>query len=328
MNPSDYQQAWKLISSWGDDESREAELTAVQASPRRPYVVIAMMRIAAMLSLATVSDGLITRLRQSPDAEMEEAILRTTDQILNGFKPDAEMTAQLLSIVDAFAEREAANTDAARKAIVPAAPTQIRPTSGTVRTIRIDEAPIFARVRVVKLGSLDTLRSDLALLGETVITWTEMQRSNDIFAEVEIRGILRPENEVAWTIGELSWLSGDAEVEIIEPPRYAGQPEDLIALAQPVKGPQNPGSRDGWPPLIWQSDPLHSALVPLQSSLPCVDTLLCALSVAPPTFDVVPWLLAGLKARYAQVLREADSWPERSYYWRYQDGPPEDCWLT
>jgi hypothetical protein len=327
----DYEQAWRIISSWNDQQSRAVGLAALRSSPRRPYVVIAMLRICAMLSaFADVSEIFANQVSKTSYAQMEEGILHITDQILQALKPDARMTASLDDLVDTFAGQEPPATEA----IQPATTQAVEPVKqadilqGTGKTLRMDEAPIFARVRVKKLGSLDTHPEAPELIGETVITWTEMERSKNIFAEVQVRGILRPENEVAWTIGELWGISGDAEVEIIDPPLYAGQPEDLIPLAEPVKPPANTGSREGWPPLIWRSMPLYRALVPLDDCLNCVETILCALSVAPPTFDVEPWLLAGLKARHAELLREGDLYSPKEYRWRYKPGPRKKFWHT
>ncbi len=340
MERSDYAQAWKLITAWDDAKTRAEELTAMQTSPRRPYVVIAMLRIAATLtSFVDASDGFVKQLRQTSYSQMEEGTLHITDQIFAALRPKADVISSLDDIIDTFASQE---KPTAPEAVLPATSQAIQIASpqavqsrqqahtlpGTGRTLRIDQTPLFARVRLTKLGSLDTDSRDHDLLGQTVITWTDMERSKDIFAEVEVRGILQPENEVAWQIGELWWLSGDAEVEIIDPPRYAGRPEELIRHAQPVQGPSNPGRRDDWPPLIWRCESLLRALEPLDDNLSCVNTILCALSVAPPTFDIVPWLLAGLKARYAGLLRDGDLWPEKMHYWRHLDGPPEESWRT
>ena len=79
---------------------------------------------------------------------------------------------------------------------------------------------MFSRARVTALGSLDDSAEAAALLGATVIPWTQLQQSDDIFAEVEVRGVL-----VATT--EIRWLSGDAE--IVEPPRYADLPGESCA---------------------------------------------------------------------------------------------------
>lgn len=77
--------------------------------------------------------------------------------------------------------------------------------------------PHFSRARVVALGSLDTSPEDADLLGATIITWTQLDTSSEIFAEVDIRGVIDPNNE-------LRWLSGDAMFEVIDWPCYADQP--------------------------------------------------------------------------------------------------------
>jgi hypothetical protein len=117
----------------------------------------------------------------------------------------------------------------------------------------MDEAPVFSRVRVASPGSLDTGPEDAELLGATVTTWTQLEGSGDVFAEVEVRGIITPKNE-------LHWLSGDAEVEVIEWPRYADQPENLIPQARPMRTPSGVNGVEldgmtvdtphGWPPLV------------------------------------------------------------------------------
>jgi hypothetical protein len=345
MNQSDYATAWNLITTWGDENARSTQLAQLQSSERRPFVAFAMVKIAAFLAnAAAVSEGFCDQLGVTSYARFEDGLLNVTDQVFDAVKPDRETWESLAGMAETLAAKEmAAQAEIAVKSSWPVAPapttnlevakpstaivvaetsTAVAPLeSVNLARVRVDQAPIFARVRVVKLGSMDTTDADLKLLGATVITWTNMEKSDDIFAEVEVRGVLTPDDEVAWTIGELAWLSGDAEVEILDPPRYAGQPEDLIPLAQPIQSPPDVGSPGGWPPLIWKSMPLYRALVPLDDALGCVETLLCALSVAPPTFDVQPYLLAGLKARYAKMLREGDLYSEREYRWRYASGP-------
>lgn len=83
MNERDYAEAWNLISSWRNDDARQAQLRTLSASERRPYVVIAMIRIAAMLSKITkVTEGFAEQLSGSAYAYIEEGILNITDQIL------------------------------------------------------------------------------------------------------------------------------------------------------------------------------------------------------------------------------------------------------
>jgi hypothetical protein len=67
-----------------------------------------------------------------------------------------------------------------------------------------------------------------------------------LFAEVDVRGVLTSRSE-------LHWMAGDTEVEMIEPPHYAGMPEDLVLQARPIA---SPSGSDGWPPLIQNSYPV------------------------------------------------------------------------
>lgn len=199
------------------------------------------------------------------------------------------------------------------------------------KAIRLDECPYFCRVKVTALGSLDTEEEDRALLGETIIPWTGMEESDDIFAEVEVRGVVTPTNGL-WG------LSGDAEVEVIDPPRYAGQPEDLVPQAQRipspegVKGKKLGGMRvetpEGWHPLIWKCDRLHSAIRGWSDPESSVESILVALAVAPDIDDLRPTLLAGLKARYARVKRLPEVYPPARYPWRRNKTGPDTSMLA
>jgi hypothetical protein len=81
VNERDYAEAWKLISTWRDDAAREALLEVHRASERRPYVVIAMIRIAAMLSKITkVTHGFAEQLTKNAYVYIEEGILNVTDR--------------------------------------------------------------------------------------------------------------------------------------------------------------------------------------------------------------------------------------------------------
>jgi hypothetical protein len=213
----------------------------------------------------------------------------------------------------------------------PSSPTVPESTAATAETatLRMDETPVFSRVRVASLGSLDTGPEDAELLGATVITWTQLEDSGDVFAEVEVRGIITPKNE-------LHWLSGDAEVEVIEWPRYADQPENLIPQARPRRTPSGVNgveldgmtvdTPDGWPPLVWKSVNLHSSIRGWNDPEHSVEMILCALAVAPDVGDLRPTLLAGLKARYARLARDARTYPPERYPWCRQDGPETDRW--
>ncbi|WP_137145099.1 hypothetical protein [Mycolicibacterium sp. CR10] len=185
--------------------------------------------------------------------------------------------------------------------------------------MRVDQTPVFSRVRVTALGSLDTSAEDAKLLGATVVPWTDLRQSDDVFAEVDVRGTITPPST------KLRWLSGDAEVEIIERPRYAGMPDELAASAQPLQSPAGVNGSvmagltfdtpKGWHPLIWDSNTLFSAIRGWKDPEISVQIILCALAVAPDDGDLRPMLLAGLKARYARVTREPNVYPPGQYPW-------------
>jgi hypothetical protein len=189
--------------------------------------------------------------------------------------------------------------------------------------LRLDETPVFCQARVTALGSLDTKPDDAPMLGAEIVPWTHLQISDNVFAEVEVRGVL------ASTTAEIHWLSGDAEIEMLAEPRYADLPENLIPLAQPVQTPagfaKDTGrgftmdTPEGWPPLIWASSTLYSAVRGWTDPEGSVAIILCALTVAPDIGDLRPMLLAGLKARYAMVARLPDVYPPARYPWHTND---------
>lgn len=83
VEKDDYQTAWELIRSWNEPRVRQAQLVALDSSPRRPYVVIAMIRMAAMLLKSTdVPEVFLEQLVQTTYARMDDGILNVTDQVL------------------------------------------------------------------------------------------------------------------------------------------------------------------------------------------------------------------------------------------------------
>ena len=127
----------------------------------------------------------------------------------------------------------------------------------------------------------------------------------------------------------LVWLPDDALAEIVEGPRCAGQPETLAAAAMPVEPPE--GSKgtlttsEGWPRLMWQSDLAFSPVQGWDDAELAVETLLCALSVAPAAErGLRPMLLAALKARYAKVVKDPDTYPPGRCPWAGRSTPGED----
>ena len=191
-------------------------------------------------------------------------------------------------------------------------------------TLQADKAPAFARVRVTKLGSFNTIGDDTELLGTVVILWTGTQENHNPFSgKVRVRGVLTPDNPTAWRAGELSWLSADGEVELIDPPTYIGRPEDFIPATAPVDLPEKTG-RDmfyNWPSLIWDAMTLYEAMAPLIDCQSATEIILCALKVAPPVAQLQAFLLSGLKARYAEYTKDT-FWDDP---WLHAAGPD---WLN
>jgi hypothetical protein len=147
-----------MISSWRDTQFRTVELATLRASQRRPYVVIAMIRIAAMLvTYGDVSEGFAEQLRRTPYQDLDEGILHITDQIMRIVKPDAQMMKNLATVVDSLAGEEPPESEPSASALKLSTTVDIPPNVNphTGKSIRVDKAPIFARVKVRKLGSLE-----------------------------------------------------------------------------------------------------------------------------------------------------------------------------
>jgi hypothetical protein len=101
--------------------------------------------------------------------------------------------------------------------------------------------------------------------------------------------------------------------------------EAAIALALPGLSFD---TAERWPPLIWDSNTLFSAVRGWTDPQISVQIILCALAVAPDEGDLRPTLLAGLKARYARVTREPNVYPPAQYAWHRQREPAIDGILS
>lgn len=93
--------------------------------------------------------------------------------------------------------------------------------------MRLEETPIFSRVKITAAGSIN-IAETTNLLRSEVISWTSLEPSDDLVADVDVRGVLV-------TGSELHWMAGDAEVQMIELPHYAGMPKDLISKRAPSR---------------------------------------------------------------------------------------------
>ena len=191
----------------------------------------------------------------------------------------------------------------------------------TIWSVKLSEVHTFSRVRVRDAGSVDGIEGTPPNLNEVLTVWTSCTSDENPFVTVEIRGVFGAD-------GELAWLPDDAEVDVVEPVRYAGQPEELIKQVVPVAAPV--GSKgvmktpEGWPELIWLSDIVHSPVQGWTDPEIAVEVLMCALAVAPATDPALrPILLAGLNARYAKLVKKPDTYPPEDYPWRGRTSPGE-----
>ncbi|MBB6037758.1 hypothetical protein [Phytomonospora endophytica] len=177
-------------------------------------------------------------------------------------------------------------------------------------------------MRVASNGSIDQIDDEPLVAGDVVTVWTRCEEDENPFALVQIRGLLHGHRG-------LVWLPEDAEVEIVDLPRYAGRPEDLVKQAKPVRAPA--GSKgvlktaEGWPELIWRSDIVYSPVQGWDDAEIAVEVLLCALAVAPDDDpSLKPMLLAALAARYAALQRDPQTYPTTRYPWRNRAAPGSD----
>lgn len=185
----------------------------------------------------------------------------------------------------------------------------------------LTKVPTFSRVRVTDWGSIDGIEGIPHTIDDVMTVWTRCHRDENPFVTVEIRGLLGPDEE-------LVWLPEDAQVEVVEPVRYAGMPEDLIKEAKPVKPPKGSlgtfKTPEGWPELIWDSDIVCHAVQGMTDPQIEVETLMCGLAVAPTRDpDVRLMMLAALKARYAMVSKDPLTYPPERYPWRKGTAPDE-----
>jgi len=183
------------------------------------------------------------------------------------------------------------------------------------------DAPAFSRVRVADFGTVSEIE-DVVLengIDDEVAIWTRCVRAANPFATVEMRGVLDRHAGIAW-------LPDDAQIQIVQWPRYAGRPEVLADSAEPVEPPE--GSRgsvatpQGWPRLIWNSDLVFTPVQGWDDPQTAVETLLCALTVAP--YDepgLRPMLLAALKARLARVTKDPRTYPPEEFPWLNRTAP-------
>jgi hypothetical protein len=182
------------------------------------------------------------------------------------------------------------------------------------KVMKLRKVPTYSRIRVIDWGSIEEVDEEISFAVDDVVTlWTDCVEPENTFAAVKLRGVLGG-------TPELQWLPDDAKVEIVELPRFAGQPAELVRDLKPTKAPA--GSRgtivtsDGFHPLVWECDLLFSPVQGWTDPETSVEVLLCAINVAPDDGVLRPQLLAALRARYSRVVKDKDTYPPKRYPWR------------
>ena len=176
------------------------------------------------------------------------------------------------------------------------------------------EVPSYSQVAVLDFGTVSELDEFPTALDDVVTVWTKPERADDPMALIDVRGVLDSEHG-------LVFIPTDAQVRIVEMPRFAGDPAELAERAERFHLPG--GSRgavatsDGWPELVWRSDDLTSVCMGWSDPELSVEVLLCALAVDTDRWDplVRPMLSGALKARYAAVVRDPRTYPPERYPW-------------
>ncbi len=189
------------------------------------------------------------------------------------------------------------------------------------KVMKLRKVPTFSRVRVIGWGSVEEVDEDITFAVDDVVTvWTKCASSSNSFSATDVRGVFGTDHE-------LQWLPDDAKVEIVDLPRFAGDPKVLTRDLKPVpapagsRGTQMPGvgtlvTRDGFHPWIWENELVFSPVQGWDDPETSVEVLLCALNVAPDLGDLRTQLLAAIRARYARMRKLKDTYPPREYPWR------------
>lgn len=175
-------------------------------------------------------------------------------------------------------------------------------------TTTLADVETFASVVIRAVVNEDADDDDRALAGLTFAVWTDRESPEDSLAPYEFRGLVRPNDD------HITWLPDDTVVEVTSGPTFAGRPEVLAVGASRVRV-TDPDLAESWHPLIWESEavmgPVSNTVDPEHGT----EALLFALSVAPNVAEVREILLAALKARYTQVVRDPQTYPPARYPW-------------
>lgn len=239
---------------------------------------------------------------------------------------DAATDAYLQKIIDdydatcAAEEKEWEDQKAAEKARKAAKKSRRLlkdPAVGKVMELR--KVPSFTRIRIADWGSVEEVADDLSFaIDDVVVAWTCCEASDNPFAAVDIRGVVG-------TDGQLAYLPSNARAEIVEMPRFAGKPEELLegvgAVRPPCGSTGGLVTEDGFHKLVWAGDPLFRSVQGWSDPELSVEVILCALHAAPEDDALNIQLLGALRARYADIRRRKSTYPPKQYPWRQSLDP-------
>lgn len=170
-------------------------------------------------------------------------------------------------------------------------------------SIPLSTAKTWSKVRIDKLGLLDSSHEDLKLLGEEVIFLDEKEPADTLFINpIDGKPI---ETFLLYVNGFTHRLGGDSLVTLTFEPTPAGTPEELSKLAQngTVIRKADEGEfqfQNDLHPFIWEQVDLYSAVTGILDSDFAMEILSFAISVAPK--ETLQTLYAAFAQRYSESV--------------------------
>ena len=170
--------------------------------------------------------------------------------------------------------------------------------------VPLRKARQWSKVRVEKLGLLDTEPEDALMMNEVVVVLGDKEEAETFVRDPETAKPIKLFRLWSSTAG-IWQLGGDAVVREVVPAQPAGHPREISkqAIDNVTVRPGNDGPlqfQNGLHDFIWDANDLYSAVVPLEDAESAVETLLYAIPVAP--VEVLPQLYAALARNYENVL--------------------------
>ena len=184
------------------------------------------------------------------------------------------------------------------------------------KLLPLRKAKTWSKVRIEKLGLLDTNPRDVDYIGKEVVVFG-MKRPAGKY-------VLDPENgkpirtTVVYFDNDVWQFGGDTIVRETVPRAPAGHPKEIAKLA--IDGTQVSLASEGFvqfqnetPNFIWEQSLLDSAVGGTCDAEHAVEILLYAISVAPD--EVLPILYASLAQQYDQTMRYYKNSKQESPKW-------------